>query len=727
MKKKILFVSVLDSFMTQFLLPYLKMFHDKGYEVHVVTGEKGDISFCDKKHTISIRRSPFKIANFKAIKELKKILQHENFDIIHCHTPMGGVVTRLAAKKARKNGTKVIYTAHGFHFFKGAPLYYWILFYPVEKYLSKFTDTLITINLDDYNLAKQKFKKCYDIQYIPGVGVDDKKFDISLSLKAKQDIRQSLGLKEDDFVLIFPARLDNNKNQAMLIQAISELLSKYPNLHLLLPGKDELDGKLQKLTTKLKLEHNVHLLGVREDIPQLLAVSNLAVSSSHREGLPVNIMEAMCAGLPLLVTDCRGNRDLVKNNYGGKIIKNQLGLEEAIKEFYHSQQKCKKYGEFNKKESKQYALEKIKKQYEEIYFRKKRIVYIRSTAIINDSRAQKEISTLKKEYDVITLGWDRKHEQKKNPDVILFTKKAEYGAGLKNLFNLISFQLWIIKQLKTISHIDCIYACDFDTAFVANKVARKKHWKFIYDIYDYYVDCRNLPSILRNIIEKLDIKTINSADMVIICSEERVKQIKKSHPKKTIVIHNSIDLDDFHLKKGICKTQKNHTTKIVYVGILQDNRLLKEVTENVKNKENLELHIGGFGQYEDYFRELSKKEKNIFFYGELQYGDVLNLENECDVLFATYNPSVLNHRYSAPNKIYEAIALKKPIIVCKNTGIDKMITKNHIGIAINYDGEEFIEAVEKVKIDRSNAAIMAEKYGWHRMQETLLDSLKEII
>ena len=158
MNKKVLFTATVDSHIIHFHIPYLKLFKDKDYEVHVVTGEEGKIPYCNKKHIINIKRNPYNFKNINAINELKKIINKEKFDIIHCHTPMGGVVTRIAAKKTRINGTKIIYTAHGFHFYKGAPLLNWMLFYPIEKYLSKYTDTLITINKEDYELAKRKFK-----------------------------------------------------------------------------------------------------------------------------------------------------------------------------------------------------------------------------------------------------------------------------------------------------------------------------------------------------------------------------------------------------------------------------------------------------------------------------------------------------------------------------------------------------------------------------------------
>ena len=312
--RKILYVATVDSHIKNFHLPYLKMMHDKGWEVHVATNGKEKFPYCDKKHTICMERSPFKLNNLKAIKQMKELLKKEHFDIIHCHTPMGSVVTRIAAKQARKNGTRVIYTAHGFHFYTGAPLINWLLFYPVEKYLAKYADTLITINKEDYNLAKKKFsKRCHDIQYVPGVGIDPKKFDFKMTKKEKHELRASLGLKDDDFVMIFPARLDKEKNQLFLIDCMKELSKCNPKIKLLLPGEDEMRGECQKAAKTNGLQEKIIFPGNRNDIPKLLKISNIAVSSSKREGLPLNILESLASNLPIISYDCRGANELICN------------------------------------------------------------------------------------------------------------------------------------------------------------------------------------------------------------------------------------------------------------------------------------------------------------------------------------------------------------------------------------------------------------------------------
>ena len=251
--KKVLFVATVDSHIELFHLPYLKMFKDRGYEVHVATDTDKPIKYCDKKIKLSIKRSPFSLSNFKAIRELKKIVNSEKYSIIHCHTPMGGVVARLAAKKSRRAGTRVIYTAHGFHFYKGAPILNWILFYPVEKWLSKYTDTLITINTEDFERAKRKFH-CSDVYKIDGIGVDEKKFSKKFTVKEKKKIRESLGLKENDFVVTYVAELSHRKNQGMAIRSMYELKSRgVNNVKLLLIGSDSYNGKYQKLADKLDI------------------------------------------------------------------------------------------------------------------------------------------------------------------------------------------------------------------------------------------------------------------------------------------------------------------------------------------------------------------------------------------------------------------------------------------------------------------------------------------
>lgn len=322
--RKVLFVATVDSHIKAFHLPYLKLLKDMGYEVHVATNGNEKFPFCDIKHQICIERSPFKLSNIKAIKQLKRIIEKEKYDIVHCHTPMGAVVARLASKKARKiYGTRVIYTAHGFHFYKGAPKLNWLLFYPIERYLAKYTDTLITINKEDFNLAKAKFsKRCRDIQYVPGVGIDINKFNIKIQEKEKSKLIKELGIKEKDCILTCVARLDKNKHQDFLINMMEILCKEHDDIHLLLVGPDELNGFCQEMVKNKGLTKYVHFLGRREDVPEILSITSIVVSASLREGLPVNIIESFAAGKPVVALNCRGMKDLVSNGINGFIIEN---------------------------------------------------------------------------------------------------------------------------------------------------------------------------------------------------------------------------------------------------------------------------------------------------------------------------------------------------------------------------------------------------------------------
>ena len=315
--KKILFTSHVASFQ-KFNRPFMRMMREDDWEVHYASMGEEEILDRDKSFVVPFTRIPFRLSNITAYRQLKKIINQENYDIIHTHTPMGSVVTRLAARKARKNGTKVIYTAHGFHFFKGAPLLNWLIYYPIERFMAHYTDTLITINQEDYTRAKKKFKT--NVIYMPGVGVDPKRFTPKMTAKQKLELRKSLGLKKDDFVMIYPAELNKNKNQTLLLHVLHEINKEDKSVHLLLAGKDNLNGYHKKLADKLGVAKNVHFLGYRSDIPQLLQMSDLSVSASHREGLPVHLIEAMFAGLPIVTTKCRGATELVEDSVNGFVV-----------------------------------------------------------------------------------------------------------------------------------------------------------------------------------------------------------------------------------------------------------------------------------------------------------------------------------------------------------------------------------------------------------------------
>ncbi len=310
--KKVLFVATVTRHINAFHIPYLKWFKEQGYEVHVASNGKESIEYCDKHFNILFERFPIKPGNIKAYKQLKSIIDENQYEIIHCHTPVGGVLTRLAARKARKKyHTRVIYTAHGFHFYKGAPMLNWIIYYPIEKWLSKYTDCLITINEEDYQRAKNKFRKAKQIELVHGVGVDESKFKQDMTEKERIKLREEFGIEKDEFVFIQIGELNKNKNQIMSIEAMKRVIKENANIKLLLVGTGMLKGLYENKIKEYGLEKNIILLGFRTDVPKILRISNCLISTSKREGLPVNVIEAQISELPVIATDCRGNCDLV--------------------------------------------------------------------------------------------------------------------------------------------------------------------------------------------------------------------------------------------------------------------------------------------------------------------------------------------------------------------------------------------------------------------------------
>ena len=318
-KKKVLFVATVKGHIKAFHIPYLKLFKENGYETYVATKENKEVTieYCDHFISIPFERSPFHVNNIKSYRTLKKYLEKENFDIIHCHTPVAAAITRLAAKKSRKQGTKVFYTAHGFHFFNGAPIQNWIIYYPVEKWLARYTDVLITINKEDYQRAKKKFH-AGKVEYVPGVGVDLEKCHVKDDF-SHTDYRTGLGLKSDDIMLLSVGELNENKNHQIVIRAMAQI--KNPNLHYFIAGEGTLKSHLIELAQKLNLSDQVHLLGFRKDISELLASSDIFIFPSYREGLSLALMEAMVSGTMIICSDIRGNRDLIEDRYNGYLFR----------------------------------------------------------------------------------------------------------------------------------------------------------------------------------------------------------------------------------------------------------------------------------------------------------------------------------------------------------------------------------------------------------------------
>lgn len=263
-------------------------------------------------YPLSLSRSPLSGGNRKAIRQLRALVQQEHYDIVHCHTPVAALCTRLACRKVRKSGTRVFYTAHGFHFYKGAPKKNWLLFYPIEKFCARMTDVLVTINHEDYELAKRKLH-AGQVVYVPGVGIDTARFRDTEADRA--DLRRALGIPETAMVLLSVGELNQNKNHAAAIRAIAELHD--PSVCYLIAGVGPLRDSLNALASECGLGDRVKLLGYRTDVDKLYKAADILVFPSFREGLPVSVMEAMASGLPIVAASNRGTRELIRDGENG--------------------------------------------------------------------------------------------------------------------------------------------------------------------------------------------------------------------------------------------------------------------------------------------------------------------------------------------------------------------------------------------------------------------------
>jgi len=353
---KILYVTTISNTVNAFLMSHIRMLIDEGNRVDVAFKIEQEIkkeiyNMGCKIYNIDFNRNPLKKENYKAYKKLKELITKEKYDIVHCHTPVASLCTRLACRKIKN--ARVFYTAHGFHFYKGAPLKNWLLYYPIEKWLSKYTDTIITINEEDYERAKTFYAK--KVRYIPGVGLDLEKFKIEVNKKEK---RKEIGIQENDFLISSVGELNKNKNHEIVVRAIKKLNNL--NIKYIICGVGPLKGYLQDLIKKLGLENQVQLLGYRKDIVELNKVSDLFVFPSKREGLPVSVMEAMASGLPVIASNIRGNRDLIDDG-GGYLFEsnNEKELISCLNKIIGNKEKSQKLCKYNQKKIKKFEKDNI--------------------------------------------------------------------------------------------------------------------------------------------------------------------------------------------------------------------------------------------------------------------------------------------------------------------------------------------------------------------------------
>ena len=367
---KILFVAtVVKTHIAQFHLPYLKMLKDMGWETAVAAKndyenpEDCRIPNCDRFYPIDFARNPLDFGNLTAYRELKQVIDQGDFDVIHCHTPVAAILARLAARGARKKGCKVLYTAHGFHFYKGAPLLNWLAYFPPEWLCAFFTDVLITINQEDYRFAR-KHLHAKSIRYVRGVGVDLGKFRDHTG--EREALRRALGVKDDEFMLLSVAEMTKNKNHKMMMRALVQLPD--PKVKLFCAGRGQELENNKRLCKALGLEDRVFFLGYRQDVPALYAAADAFLFISFREGLSLSLMEAMSSALPAIVSPIRGNTDLIENGKEGLYtLLNPASVAKAIRTLAGDTALSRRLGDAARQKVQSFGLEEVSEEMREIY------------------------------------------------------------------------------------------------------------------------------------------------------------------------------------------------------------------------------------------------------------------------------------------------------------------------------------------------------------------------
>lgn len=368
---KVLLVATVQSHICQFHKPLVAMLHEHGCEVHVAArnnlAEKNGLKldFVEQVFDVPFRRSPFSPKNLGAYKQLKKIIGEGKYDVIHCNTPVGGVLGRLAARKARKHGTKVFYTAHGFHFYKGAPKKCWLIWYPVEEFMCRYTDKLITINEEDYQLARSKFP--VETCHIHGVGVSVSRYHLH-SVKEEEALRKEESLSVQDFVVLCTGELNSNKDQRTLIDAAVLCRDRIPELKVLLAGNGPLEPALREQIAENHAEGYIRLLGYRTDLERVVPATDVIVSCSHREGLGLNLIEGMLCGKAVIAVENRGHRELIENGVTGYLVPigDSRTLAERLVQL-HNDANQKDFGQVGHRKVQSYTEANVQQELSHIY------------------------------------------------------------------------------------------------------------------------------------------------------------------------------------------------------------------------------------------------------------------------------------------------------------------------------------------------------------------------
>ena len=369
--KRALLVATVQSHIAQFHRPLIKLLKESGYEIHVAARDNLDekngltIKHVDRIYNMPFQRTPLDLRNVKAYIQLRKLLETEQYDFISCNTPIAGVCARLAARDVRKKGTKVFYTAHGFHFYKGAPKRNWLIYYPVERAMAHLTDTLITITKEDYRLARPNFRT--NVVHIHGVGADACKF-LSVTEEQNRIFREEQGY-DSRFVILCVGELNKNKNQKTVINAVKTVMESHPEVLLLLAGNGPTDADLKAQIDALGMRNHVRMLGYCTDLEKYTNACDIVVSASFREGMPLNIMEAMMCGKPVIASRNRGHRELISDGETGLMFdpSDDAALAELIRRLAEDRKLREAFSERGRRFVEPYLSDSVERELREVY------------------------------------------------------------------------------------------------------------------------------------------------------------------------------------------------------------------------------------------------------------------------------------------------------------------------------------------------------------------------
>lgn len=367
--KKILYITTVSRTINAFLVPHIQMLKNQGNIVDCaccIDKPVDDVLVKDnvKIYDIPFSRNPLHPQNIKAFKKLVKIQEENNYDIVHVHTPVASVYGRLL--KIKFPNLKTVYTVHGFHFHKGAPFINWAIYYPIEKIMSKFTDTLVTMNEEDYKRSKKFNIK--SLHHINGVGVDLSKY--SLENFDRFEIRERLNIDKDDFVILMIAEVNKNKNHKQVIDAINILKDKgIENIKVICAGDGVILEDIKSYIKEKNLQDNIYMLGFRTDIEELIVSCDIGILMSYREGLPRNIMELMACKKPVIGTNIRGIRDLVIDGVNGYLVEvgDSVSTSEKIESIYNDKQLLQDMSENSYEFIQNYDVDKVVGDLQEVY------------------------------------------------------------------------------------------------------------------------------------------------------------------------------------------------------------------------------------------------------------------------------------------------------------------------------------------------------------------------